>query len=88
MAKEFERAPLPADGVPEQICEACAGGALFHHPTQVAAVYCEHSQCGAELPWQGSWHITENITRLEFQEQLTTELVVKEVLDRRKNRAN
>lgn len=86
--KEFVAAPLPPDCAPEEICEQCAAGAFFHHVTKVCAVYCQHNQCGAALPPGGNWHVAENITLLEFKEQLLNELVVKEVLDRRKANAN
>ena len=86
--KEFQAAPLPADCVPPEICEQHALGAIFHYPTQVAAVYCECSQCGAELPANGTWHVTHDITRAEFQEELITRLVVAGVLADRKAKAH
>lgn len=85
---EFVSAPLPADCVPPQICERCAARAVFHTPTSVAAVYCECSQTGAELPPGGEWHVTAEVTRDQFMDELVHKLAVKEVLDRRRAQAN
>jgi hypothetical protein len=87
-SKEFEIVPLPADCVPSEICEACAGEAIFAHVEQVAAVYCSHSFTGAEMPLGGSWHVTPGIAKSAFKEQLLHRLVAARILRERKGRAN
>jgi hypothetical protein len=77
---EFERAPLPADGVPEQICEACALNGIFHRPTRTAAVYCEHSMTGAVYPLGGAWGIVPAAEDYYFREWLVRTITRAELL--------
>jgi hypothetical protein len=68
---EFERAPLPADCVPERVCEACALNAIFHRPTATAACYCAHSMTGAAMTLGGTWATVRGIEAHLFRDVLT-----------------
>lgn len=82
--KEFERAPLPPDGMPAPLCSSCADGALFHRATEISLVYCPHAHAGAVLPMNESkWYVTEAVTLDEFKEQVLHEIAAAMLLRRR-----
>jgi hypothetical protein len=81
----LEKVTLPDGGYPEQICDECAGRALFDRLAEAAVVYCEHNRAGAVLPMdEWRWYVTEDIDAEAFKAKTAHELAVKRMLMERR----